>query len=442
MPPLLPPQGRRRLAAAAAVAALWWAGAVGAAAAQGAAPPGAGERPGAVVGRIAAVVNDEPVTMAALRAREDLVVLGTGLDDTAETRARIRQQVLRTLVDEALQRQEARRLGISVSEEDVDRGVAAIAAQNRLSSGQLLSMLDRRGIPVSTMRDQVRASLAWSRLLQRRFRPALDVGEEDVDAEIQQVEAAVGRPEYLLAEIFLGVDRPDQDAEVRGVAQRLVEQIRGGASFPDVARQFSQAAGAAQGGDLGWVRDGQLLDELDEAVRGLRPGEVTQPVRTATGWHVLQLRDRRIATAADPGSVELSYRRVLIPAPPVADPFEIVAQAERVSGIRRRIAGCDGLEQALGGTGADVGDPIRVALGQLPPEAADLLRPLAPGDASPAVRTAEGSVILVLCARDDGAGEAPSRDRIREQLVGERLDMMARRLIRDLRRQAFVDVRI
>jgi peptidyl-prolyl cis-trans isomerase SurA len=303
-------------------------------------------------------------------------------------------------------------------------------------------MLSRSGIPISTMRDQVRASVAWSRLLQRRFRPQLDVGEEDVDEVLRRIEASIGQPEYLVAEIFLGVDRPDQDADVRGLAQRLAEQIRGGAAFADVARQFSQAAGAAQGGDLGWVQRGQLLEELERAVADLRPGEVTPPVRTATGWHILQLRDRRVATGGDPVAVEVSYRRVLVPSPPVADPFEILAQAERVNGIRRRIDGCDGLEQALGGTGAEIGAPVRAALSQLPRDAAELLRPLQPGQASAVVRTAEGSNILVLCARDEQGGGPPSRDRIRERLVNERLDMMARRLIRDLRRQAFVDVRI
>jgi peptidyl-prolyl cis-trans isomerase SurA len=439
MPPSIRPHGRR-VAAAIAAAALCLAGAVGAASAQGPAPAEA--RPGAVVGRIAAVVNDEPITQSALRAREDLVILGTGLPDTPETRERIRQQVLRNLVDEALQRQEARRQGVSVSDEDVSRGVATIAAQNRLSVGQLETMLSRSGIPISTMRDQVRASVAWSRLLQRRFRPQLDVGEEDVDEVLRRIEASIGQPEYLVAEIFLGVDRPDQDADVRGLAQRLAEQIRGGAAFADVARQFSQAAGAAQGGDLGWVQRGQLLEELERAVADLRPGEVTPPVRTATGWHILQLRDRRVATGGDPVAVEVSYRRVLVPSPPVADPFEILAQAERVNGIRRRIDGCDGLEQALGGTGAEIGAPVRAALSQLPRDAAELLRPLQPGQASAVVRTAEGSNILVLCARDEQGGGPPSRDRIRERLVNERLDMMARRLIRDLRRQAFVDVRI
>lgn len=242
---------------------------------------------------IAAVVNDDIISMSDLSARLQLALVSSGLPGTAEVRQRLTPQVLRSLVDERLQMQEASRANISVTDKEIDDAFGRVAEQNQMKRDQLEKMLASQGVPRSALESQIRATIGWGKLVQRRLRPNIEIGEEEIDAVLRRIEANAGKPEYLAAEIYLAVDSPDREEEVRRLADRLVDQIGQGASFPAVARQFSQSAGATNGGDLGWVQQGQLPEELDTALRGLRPGQASRPIRSLTGYHILLLREQR-----------------------------------------------------------------------------------------------------------------------------------------------------
>ncbi|MGH6718381.1 MAG: SurA N-terminal domain-containing protein, partial [Alphaproteobacteria bacterium] len=212
--------------------------------------------------RIAAVVNDEIISTFDLAARVELVVRTTGLPDNPETRDRIRPQVLRTLIDERLELQEAARLGIEISESDVEGALRFLERQNRIPEGTMLEALAARGVAPETLTAQVEAQLKWSRIVQARLRLTLTIADAEVDELIARLEASRGKPEFRLAEIYLAADDPAREAEVVAVARRLMEDIQGGADFGALARQVSQAASAASGGDLGWTVEDQLADEV------------------------------------------------------------------------------------------------------------------------------------------------------------------------------------
>lgn len=256
-------------------------------------PPAIAPPPARSVEGIAAVVNDDIISMSDLSARLQLALVSSGLPGTAEVRQRLTPQVLRSLVDERLQMQEASRANIAVTDKEIDDAFGRVAEQNQMKRDQLEKMLASQGVPRSALESQIRATIGWGKLVQRRLRPSIEIGEDEIDAVLRRIEANAGKPEYLAAEIFLAVDSPEREEEVRRLADRLVEQIGQGASFPAVARQFSQSAGATNGGDLGWVQQGQLPDELDSALRDLRPGQASRPIRSLTGYHILLLREQR-----------------------------------------------------------------------------------------------------------------------------------------------------
>jgi peptidyl-prolyl cis-trans isomerase SurA len=248
---------------------------------------------------IAAVVNDDIISMSDLTARLQLSLVSSGLPNTAETRQRLTPQVLRSLVDERLQLQEASRANISVTDKEINDALGKVAEQNHMQRDQLEKMLSSQGVPRSTLESQIRSTIAWGKLVQRRLRPSIEIGQDEIDQVVQRIQANAGKPEYLAAEIFLAVDSPEREDDVRRLADRLYEQIGQGASFPAVARQFSQSAGATNGGDLGWVQQGQLPEELDTALQQLRPGQATRPIRSITGYHILMLRDERTVGGAN-----------------------------------------------------------------------------------------------------------------------------------------------
>ncbi|HSK41088.1 MAG TPA: peptidylprolyl isomerase [Arenibaculum sp.] len=393
-----------------------------------------------MVERIAAVVNDDIVSLSDLEARIRLAILSSGLPDTPETRQRLHPQVLRLLIDERLQLQEAGRANISVSDEEIAEGLANIARQNGMEPEAMEAMLAARGVPVSTLRSQLRANIAWSKLVQRRIRPTIEIGEDEVDRVLDRIQANAGKPEYLVGEIFLAVDSPDQDEDVRRLAERLVEQIRQGANFPAVARQFSQSAGAASGGDLGWVQSGQLPEELDRQLTQMQPGQLSLPVRSVSGYHILLVRDQRAVMAGDPAAVRVGLKQVFVPADPGADEATMKA---RIEALRAELGSCEAMDeraQALAdGVSGDLG---AVRLGDLPPPVARMVSSLPVGEPSPPMFNDTGALVLMVCSREAPETSAPAREQIMQALGGERMDMLQRRLLRDLRNAAFVDIRV
>lgn len=261
--------------------------------------------------RIAAVVNDDVITGLDLAVRTRMAILSSSLPDTPEMRNRVARQVLRAMIDERLMLQEAARQNVIVQQSEVDAELTKLAERNGVTLDQFGDYLAQNGVLLEPLAEQVRATIAWSKLVSRQLRPRAVITEEDVDEVLRQAEEAKNQPQRRVSEIFLVVDGPAEEEEVRRSAERLIEQIRSGVPFPAVASQFSDAATAAVGGDVGWVLPGQLAPEVEETLERMQDGEIAGPVRAAGGYYILQLRGQRsISPDASPEREEV--RRVLL----------------------------------------------------------------------------------------------------------------------------------
>lgn len=387
--------------------------------------------------RAAAVVNDEVISMLDLSMRTRLALLSAGLEANRENFERLQPQVLRTLVDERIQMQEAGRLDISVGQEDVQRAFRRLAAQNRMEPNGFLDFLTRNSILPNVLFDQIRSGLTWNLLLTRRLRPEVDVSDDEVDQQVARLQAATGTVQYRVYEIFLAVDNVLQEEEALETAQRLITQLSGGAQFTAVARQVSQSPTASVGGDLGWVDIGQLPPEVGEVVQRMRPGELSTPISTLSGIYVVALRDRRERVA---GEVVAELRQVLFALPAGADAQTVQKAQAAAAEARGLIRSCGDAERLASQVGmADNGNLGSVKLSDLPEQLRQVVSGLAIGEASAPLRLSGGIGVLVVCDRDDGTVE---RAAVYERLVEQRLAMLARRYLRDLRRQANVDIRL
>lgn len=249
--------------------------------------------------RPAAVVNDDIISVLDLAMRLQLAIIAAGVEDSQDIRNRLTPQVLESLIDERLQMQEARRLDISVTDVQVAGALEQIAQQNNMTEGQFLTMLRNRGVIPTTLIDQIRAQIAWQAIVQRRVRPNVVIPPEEVEEVATRLAARRGSIERRVAEIFIPVESNAKENEALADANRLLEELRRGANFAGLARQFSQSGTAILGGDLGWVRDGELDEELNTVLTQMGPGEVSRPVRTLSGFHILMLRDMRKNEAQD-----------------------------------------------------------------------------------------------------------------------------------------------
>ncbi|MCS7267111.1 MAG: peptidylprolyl isomerase [Geminicoccaceae bacterium] len=257
--------------------------------------------------RIVAVVNNEPITSRDLAERIRLSIVAAGLSDDAETRRRLAPQVLRGLIDERLQLQEARRLRLAASEAEIDRAFAAVAQRNNLTPEALAQTLRRMGVDPQTYRQQIAAQIAWGKVVERDLRPRVAVSRE----QIEQVLAGGSGEELLLSEIVLPVYAADQEAEVLAQAEGLARSLRREGDFAALARQISAAPSAAEGGDLGWVRPELLRPEFRAVLEALPKGGVSAPVRGPEGVHLFLVRDRRPVAVTNNAEREAQVRRRL-----------------------------------------------------------------------------------------------------------------------------------
>lgn len=392
---------------------------------------------------IAAVVNDEVISVLDLEERLKLAIASSNLEDTAETRRRLLPLVLRSLIDERLQLQEAERLNIKVSDSEIAEALARIEKQNNLSEGGLDAFLAEQGIERDTMVQQLRASIAWGKVIKRRIRPTIDIGEDEVEDALAHLETVKNKPQDLVAEIFLSVDSPEQETEVRQTAERLVAQIRRGASFPALARQFSQSGTAVAGGDIGWVTEGEFDEELEAALAQMTPPAISAPIRTVTGYNILFLRDRRTPGAAGSEGTRVRLVQIYLPLPRDASEEAVAKQREAAEAIRQEVKTCGDMVRLS----AELKSPLSGDLGwlkveDLPEHLRKVVGALKVGAVSKPVQTQDAVSILMVCERKDPKTELPDREKLAESLLLERLDMMARRYLRDLRRFATLDVRI
>ncbi len=247
--------------------------------------------------RIAAVVNDDVITSQDLIDRLALTLATSGLPNDVATQQRLAPQVLRGFIDEKLQLQEANRLGLSVSDAEVDAAIDNIAQRNKTTRTDLIRYLTDHRLSPQSYRDQLRAQISWIKVVGRELRPRIVVTQEQVDLAMKRNANATADTELMLSEIMLPVYDRSQEASVLNDAQGLVQSLRSGADFAGLARQVSAAASAENGGDLGWVREAAIIPDLRAQIGALKVGEISDPLVSAAGVHIFQLRDRRSAAA-------------------------------------------------------------------------------------------------------------------------------------------------
>lgn len=200
---------------------------------------------------IAAVVNEDVISVLDLHSRRAMVIASSNMTDSPETRARVTPQVLRRLIDEKLMLQEAERIGITVNKADIEDGIKRIAQGNNATVEQLNNQMLKMGTSPTSLRARIESEIAWQIFVGRSLSRNIKIGDEEINDEIKRIQASAGKPEYLLAEIFLPVDKPGQDGEVQQLAMRLMEQMKAGTAFKAVANNFSRAPTAVMGGDMG-----------------------------------------------------------------------------------------------------------------------------------------------------------------------------------------------
>lgn len=394
------------------------------------------------VRKATAIVNGDVITDTDIDHRLALVLLANQGETTPEQRQMLRLQVLRNLIDEKLQIQAAADDDVQISEAEVEQAYQRVARNFRQDPAAFEALLRQAGSSPASIKQQIRGELAWSRLLRKRVEPFVNVGDDEVAAMIRRMEEARGQEEYRVGEIFLSAP-PEAVPQMLVDAQRIVDQVRQGASFVAYARQFSEASTAALGGDLGWVRAEQLSPALQALLPNMARGTVSDPVAVPGGVAIIALIDKRQVLSADPANAILSLKQLTLPLDPNISEAEARKLAADVQQRTQAMGGCGRADAVAREIGASVVSNDQLRMGDLPGPLQEIMRTMPVGGATPPFGSAQdGLRVLVLCGRDDPQNAGlPSFDDVYGQLNEQRVNSAARRFLRDLRRDAVIEYR-
>ncbi len=383
---------------------------------------------------VAAVVNDSVVTTFDVRQRMKLMLISAGRRLPMEALPQLQQQAMRDLIEEKLKLQETSKFEIEISEEEIRGEIAMMAAQSNLSYEELVTNLRAEGISINSLKDQIRSSIAWPQLVQGRYRDRIRVNDNEIENTLERMREDVSREQFLVSEICIPVNDPSQVQQLYQGGLQLIEQMRRGVPFAVVAQQFSACTTAAVGGDLGWVRAGELPPDLDAAVRALPPGSVTNPIPSEGALMILAVRDKRQAVAAGEPTFTLAY-----------------ASADEATGNNAARRAFDELSTADACSGRslriDLGEGIgfslmeNMTLDQIDPRFQTLIEDLDRGETSPVVKIDDAYHAAYVCDKDEGLG-LPSRDALENRIFSRQLARISQQYLRDIERQSMVDMRL
>lgn len=338
----------------------------------------------------------------------------------------LEQAALKELIDDRLRQQEAKRLDLRLSDEDVLQGMAEFASRANLTAEQLIAELQKVGIAPETYRDFVSAGVAWRQVVRSKFAGRVPVSEADVDKALEEAT----RPralKVLVSELVIPAE-PGKEAQAMDLAAQLSQSIDSEAEFAAAARKYSAAPTAGNGGRVAqWLALSSLPAALAQQILALGPGDVSVPVAVPNAVVLFQLRDVARDETAEPVSVKVEWAELLLP-----------DDAARVAEVKAMADTCNDLN----GLAHD-----------LPPEALvmhDTAAAAVPGDVGLELarldagefsvgRTAGGNLrLIMLCSREPVLDPEPSRAQIRDQVLNQRLEGMAEAYLEELRHAAIL----
>lgn len=388
-----------------------------------------------------AIVNGFVITGTDIDQRTALVTAASESPISEEEMLRLRVQVLRNLIDETLKIQAAGAAEMAVSREEVEQTYQQLAAQNFAGDpSKMDAYLISIGSSAASLKRQIEGEAAWENLLRRNIMPYVNVSAEEVNDVLKRMNEARGTDEYRLGEIFLSATSENR-ATVLENAQAIVQQLQQGGSFQGYARQFSEATTAVVGGDLGWVRIGQLPPQLAAAVRTMSTGQLQGPIEIPGGFSILYLINKRQVLMADPNEAVLNLKQISVSFPAGVSQTDAEKRVDEFSTFLTSLRGCADADAAAARIGAEVVTNDQVKAEVLPAQLRDIILGLQIGQTTPPFGSVqEGVRVFMLCGRDDPEDSgAPTFQAVMNQIEEERVNKRAQSFLRDLRNDAYIE---
>ncbi len=384
---------------------------------------------------IAAIVNDEVISKFDVDQRVNLFLVTSGIERTPQNIDGLRRQVLRTLIQEKLQLQEARDSEIEISRAEINAAMQDMASGTNRSLNEVEKFLKENNVHIRTMEDQIEAELAWSRFVRGRFGGQVSIGELEIDETLERAEAAMNQDRVNISEILLLANNQLDGQRLMSEAVQIVQQLRAGINFGAVARQFSAASSSASGGNLGWIPVNQLDENIVPIIEIMAAGDISDPIETSAGIYIVQLNSKQQSGGIDP--MRNLFDLLIIT-------YDVATEGHlaKLESLRDSFTTCKNTEaKAKEMDARNVTRTGQVELRRFPKNLQSEISTTEAGQVIGPKKNKKIAEMIVVCDRKDDQGATISRDAIENNLYSQRLAIMARRHLRELRRDSIVEYR-
>mgnify|MGYP001375447346 FL=1 len=381
---------------------------------------------------IAVIVNDEVISRYDVNQRVRLILVTSGIPATEENVKRIEEQAIKALIDEKIQIQEAIKLEVPESPDEINLMLENIARGNQTTAEGILESITSQGVNSETLLSQIKSELLWNKIVRGRFSSYINISDEEVNIIYDRTIQNINNSQYDISEIFIGFENESEEKDAKELTERLTEQLKNEIAFEPVAQQFSQAPSSGQGGFIGWVSEGQLDPDIISNIKNLEVGSVSNPIKTINGYYIIKLNGK----SEEGGKNPMKNQYDLIS---VSFSIEDKVMAQDFSD---NFMSCKRLDSLLENYNQKEVNVIgKRLLQELPKELhKELLEKNAGNTLSP--RFSEENIdIILICDRKDDIGIQVNRDVIEDNIYSQKMGMMSRRHLRDLRRDAVIEYR-
>jgi len=381
---------------------------------------------------IAVIVNDEVISRYDVNQRVRLILVTSGIPATEENIKRIEEQAIKALIDEKIQIQEAIKLEVPDSPDEINLMLDNIARGNQTTAEGILESITSQGVNSETLLSQIKSELLWNKIVRGRFGSYINISDEEVNIIYDRTIQNINNSQYDISEIFIGFEDESEEKEAKELTERLTEQLKNEIAFEPVAQQFSQAPSSGQGGFIGWVSEGQLDPDIISNIKNLEIGSVSNPIKTVNGYYIIKLNGK----SEEGGKNPMKNQYDLIS---VSFDIEDKIMAKDFSDNFISCKRLDGLLENY--NQKEVNVIGKRLLQELPKELHKELLEKNAGNALSPRFSDENIDIILICDRKDDIGIQVNRDVIEDNIYSQKMGMMSRRHLRDLRRDAVIEYR-
>ena len=377
---------------------------------------------------IFATVNNEPISIYDLIQRANLFSISAKIPINEDFTTKILPDLISGYIDEVIQIQEIKKENVLVQDDQVQNLVDGIEKENGFKKGELKNFLKENKTEISILEKQLWANLGWRQLVANKFRQKIIVQESEVEVIHNKLKTDIGKDEFNVEQIFISFENKKEN-DVFNTINNLYKQLIGGGDFLSIAKQFSDSYGGKIG-KMGWVPESDFDDKIVNDIKKLEINNFSKPIKGENGYFIIKLLNKRIIGQETISDVSL-FR------------IELIEKDDEVYQLLNNIGNCDELEEFAKTYGStDSGSLGSFKYIELSNQLKSEVQKLNKNEISAPIKYDAGEFHIMICDINKAKPIIPSKFKIQDILINQKLEVLARQYMSELRTKAIIDIRI